>query len=468
MEGYRTVNLKYQNKRKDTIQFGTLFKYNDKNIEKIQQRENQDNLLFQPSKTIQMIRPLQATEIPGIVKRIFDNKQIQQKFTQLRSKQRAQSQRSPKRRDMSKIKSEPSNMNVLEYQSQQQQSLDGKKKSIKVERDIMTPLTDRPRRDTYINNDERLDKDFFRQQDIHFKQSIKEDHHMTQVLRDYDKSRQSEKEKYSSILNPISQQIINARRRSSNIFEIIKQKEKENNDKNKALKEGGNIGYDEERAQKIIQLFEDKRKEKLLSPNNCKYKTKYKNEIRHYNPNNIMDRLIVQNHGSKEYTSKLLNKMSKNIEFYLQPSKRPQTHNLSLRKKLTTESEDDNASTIFTENIQREDSNQIQLQLMSKRTRSLDNPSSSQRNIRTPSQFQQSSYQLTREMEETYKIYNSLQHTNGSTKGIFTKNIPDSQLSPMVLDIISNALNSIKLKNLRGKKQSCSAFYQYFQDKIYK
>ena len=47
IEGQTKVNLKYQSKRSDSIMQGTLFKYNEKNLEKVQKIGSQDHFLYQ-------------------------------------------------------------------------------------------------------------------------------------------------------------------------------------------------------------------------------------------------------------------------------------------------------------------------------------------------------------------------------------------------------------------------------------
>lgn len=58
IEGVKKINLKYQSKRQETISYGSLFKYNEWNIDKVQIREDPDDELYQSNKAITMIWPL--------------------------------------------------------------------------------------------------------------------------------------------------------------------------------------------------------------------------------------------------------------------------------------------------------------------------------------------------------------------------------------------------------------------------
>eukprot|EP00347_Sterkiella_histriomuscorum_P010115 403377548 len=325
-----------------------------------------------------------------------------------------------------------------------------RKKSFKSDRDYMQLITERIQRDQQ-KLDEALEKDFFRTSDLQFRESKREENYMNEVLKDYDKSRQFEKERYSSILNPIAQQVINGQRRSSNIFEIIKQKEKENKEKDQALKEGNTVGYNGDRAEKIIQLFEEKRKQKFQNNEQVQYKSKFRKELRNFVPNQIMDKLIVQNkvQDKTDYASNLLNKVSQNIEYYLKPSKRPQTQQSSQRKRMTTESEEED-SMIFTEQHQKDEMTSMQLQFIASRTKSQDT------NIGIPNtpSLSLKNQAFTKEQEDTFKIYNNLKNNNTQSQGVFSRNLKDSQLNPMILNIITNGqVNSLRQLGKKVQRQ---------------
>jgi hypothetical protein len=73
-EGDIDLKLKYSKKRIEDIVYGCMFKYSDYNLSKVVKRANAKDDLYNRSKTISLVKPLQPTELPKLIKKIIEMK----------------------------------------------------------------------------------------------------------------------------------------------------------------------------------------------------------------------------------------------------------------------------------------------------------------------------------------------------------------------------------------------------------
>jgi hypothetical protein len=67
MDGVHKIKIKYSRRRKELVAHGSIFRYSDKNLDKVVTRQDPKNLLYHKTKHAGYVRPLELTLPPYLI-----------------------------------------------------------------------------------------------------------------------------------------------------------------------------------------------------------------------------------------------------------------------------------------------------------------------------------------------------------------------------------------------------------------